>query len=100
MDLIDHNQDKIFRLCQKHEVEILYLYGSVLGAEFNQDSDVDVLVRFKSKSYQGAFDRLMNFKSELESLLERQVDITVERKFRNSIFKEEIERTKHMIYAA
>lgn len=100
MDLIDKNKHQIIHICQKHDVEMLYLFGSILRKDFTNESDVDVLVRFKSNSYQGAFNRLMDFKHDLEILFERSVDITVERQFRNSIFQQEIERTRRMIYAA
>ena len=47
MKLIDINMDKIVELCKKYKVQYLYVFGSILTNRFNDESDVDLLVRFK-----------------------------------------------------
>jgi len=52
-------------------VETLQLFGSWARDEARDDSDVDVLVSFREKSYQNYF----RLKELLEQVLERRVDL-------------------------
>ena len=46
MRLIELNMDRIIELCKKYKVKYLYAFGSILTNRFNDESDVDLLVRF------------------------------------------------------
>ena len=46
MNLLKANSDAVKSLCEKHKVEKLYAFGSVLTSAFNKESDVDFLVEF------------------------------------------------------
>ena len=61
-------------LCRRHHVRELALFGSVLRADFNADSDVDMLVTLEPGTRMGliAFGRL---REELEALVGRPVDL-------------------------
>jgi predicted nucleotidyltransferase len=66
-------------LCRKFGVNELAIFGSALGEEFDADSDLDFLVRFRSgaeKPWMGHFQEL---ERELSRLLGRYVDL-VDRK--------------------
>lgn len=41
------NIKELTRLCAIYNVEKMYLFGSALTSNFNKESDVDFLVRFK-----------------------------------------------------
>ena len=45
MKLIENNSQKIIALCQKHKVGKLFVFGSILTDRFNEESDVDMVVR-------------------------------------------------------
>ena len=92
--------DAIRQLCQTHAVERLDVFGSVLNDDFTDTSDVDFLVIFDRQGYEGAFEQFMGLKEQLETLLARPVDLVVNRPFRNPHFQQEVDQTKHLIYAA
>ncbi|MDQ8209766.1 nucleotidyltransferase domain-containing protein [Coraliomargarita sp. SDUM461003] len=86
--------------CKNFHVKRLHIFGSFASGDFNESSDVDLLVEFDRNGYEGAFEQLMDFKAKMETLLQRPVDIIVNRPFRNPHFEEEINRTKQLVYAA
>ena len=48
MNEVERNIQTINDLCINHKVEKLYLFGSILGNNFNENSDIDFVVRFKN----------------------------------------------------
>jgi len=90
----------IRRACQAYHVRELYVFGSVAEGNEHAGSDVDLLVEFERSGYVGAFDQLMDFKAQMESLLGRPVDIIVRRPFRNPYLQQEVDRSKRLVYAA
>lgn len=98
MNLIDKNIEGIKRLCEKHKVNELYLFGSVLTESFNDSSDVDVLIQFGDVDLSEYFDNYMDFKDELEKILNRPVDIVENQAIRNPVFRRIVDRDKKLIY--
>jgi len=92
--------EQLHQLCQKFNVKELYLFGSATTDEFSEDSDLDFIVKFDRSSFKGAFDQFIDFKQELEQIYGRPVDLYHLKKFRNSIFQQEVERSKELLYAA
>ena len=87
-------------VCQAFRVRRLYAFGSSVKGGFNEDSDYDFIVEFDRDGYEGAFDQFMDFKSRLEAVLKRPVDLITSKPFRNPVFQEEIESTRVLVYAA
>ena len=90
-------------LCRKFGVDELAIFGSALGEEFDADSDLDFLVRFRSgaeKPWMGHFQEL---ERELTRLLGREVDL-VDRKAieqsRNWIRRKAILESARVLYEA
>lgn len=50
MKLIEMNMDKIVALCRKYRVAKLWVFGSILTPDFNDNSDVDLSVDFDSET--------------------------------------------------
>lgn len=99
MHLINENIQKLFALCRKHKVKKLYAFGSILTSEFNEHSDVDILVDFNSEiDYNTYADNYFDLYHALKTLFGREVDLVDESAVRNTYFKEELEETKHLIY--
>lgn len=46
MQLINQNKEIIKNLCETHNVEKLYFFGSAITSSFNEKSDIDFLVKF------------------------------------------------------
>jgi len=91
-------QIKLF--CQKWQVTELALFGSVLRADFNAQSDVDILVTFAPEIKRSLFD-LMHMAEELEPLLGRKVDILTKKSVQRShnwLRKQHILTNSEVIY--
>ncbi|MBK5213130.1 MAG: nucleotidyltransferase domain-containing protein [Flavobacteriaceae bacterium] len=98
MKNIVNHIDGIKLLCELHKVDKMYLFGSAVSDNFNQNSDVDFLVRFKKFDLAGYFDNYISFKEELSSLLQREVDLLEEQTLKNPVLIESIENSKQLIY--
>lgn len=100
MDLVKENREAINSLCEKHKVDKLYAFGSVLTSSFNAESDIDFLVDFDKKEIENFGDNFFEFLFSLEDLLHRKIDLIEREAIKNPYFKEEVEGTKLMIYGS
>lgn len=100
MKLIEQHQAAIKALCKKHAVQSLYVFGSVLQDNYKPQSDVDFLVEFDWESNRNFSDCYWELKTELESLLNREVDLVCDSAIRNPVFRREVDTHKEPIYAA
>ena len=98
MGIVDRNIDDLKRLCTLYNVEKMYLFGSALTSNFNKESDIDLLVKFKSIELSMYFDNYMDFKERLETLFGREVDLVEEQTLRNPILINSINKSKELIY--
>ena len=88
----------IERVCRQLPVKRLGLFGSALREDFSESSDVDVLVIFDSGENVDLFDAYFELKEQLEEIFRREVDLVVDRKFKNPVLRESIDRTRTVIY--
>jgi len=95
---IEEVKPAIERICQRLPVKRLGLFGSALTQNFSQSSDVDVLVVFDSREDIDFFEKYFELKEQLEILLKREVDLVVDKKFKNQIFRESVDKTRTVIY--
>jgi predicted nucleotidyltransferase len=98
MGIVDRNIEDLKRLCTIYNVEKMYLFGSALNSNFNEESDVDLLVKFKVIELSKYFDNYMDFKEKLEILFGREVDLVEEQTLRNPILINSINKSKELIY--
>ncbi|MCY7374840.1 MAG: nucleotidyltransferase domain-containing protein [Pyrinomonadaceae bacterium] len=91
--------ERIGRLCRKYGIARFEIFGSALRDDFGADSDVDCLINF-TEDDGNYFERYFDFKDELEKLFGRKVDLVVEKAIRNPYFKQDVNETKQVIYAA
>ena len=96
--MIDYNIKKINEICKKYSLKSFALFGSAVTDSFTEQSDVDVLISFDTSHDINYFDSYFDLKSELETYWHRSVDLVVEKKFRNSFFREAVENQKMVIY--
>ena len=100
MGIVDEKREKIDGLCRRHAVKELYLFGSALRDDFGPHSDIDLAVVFSRDGIAGSFDQYFDFKTELEQLLGRPVDLVCDASVRNSVLRRVLDETKRLIYAA
>lgn len=102
MKLIELNIDKIFALCKKYKVRKLYVFGSILTDKFNEKSDIDFSVDFDreiiNKENLDWADIFFGFMHEMESIVQRKVDVVVDNYIHNEYFRAELDKTKMLIY--
>ncbi len=98
MGLVDNNIEDLKKLCTMYNVEKMYLFGSALNSNFNENSDVDLLVKFKNIDLSNYFDNYIDFKEKLENLFGREVDLVEEQTLRNPILIRSINKSKELIY--
>jgi predicted nucleotidyltransferase len=67
-------KDALRAFCQRWGVEMFGLFGSALGSDFHHDSDVDVLVRFRSDS-EHTLLTLVQMERELGQMIGHRVDL-------------------------
>ena len=68
------SRNAIARFCQRWGVIEFALFGSVLGEDFNEESDIDVLLTF-APYVRYRFSDLDAMEAELSALFGRKVDI-------------------------
>jgi predicted nucleotidyltransferase len=95
---IEKIKPQVEQICRSLPVRRLGLFGSALSRHFSQSSDVDVLVVFDSGENIDLFDKYFELKEQLEKIFEREVDLVVDKKFKNPILRESIDRTRTVIY--
>ena len=98
MNLIKQHRSKLISLCKKYKVSELYVFGSILTEFFNNQSDIDFLVKFGDVDLYNYFDNYMDFKESLENLFERNVDLLEIQTLKNPILRRSIDRNKMKVY--
>ena len=88
----------MIELCENHKVKELYLFGSILTEQFNESSDIDMLIQFNNIELLDYFDNYMDLKENLELLFQRPVDLVENQAIRNPVFRKIIEREKQLVY--
>ena len=100
MKLIQENINRIKLLCVKHHVGRLYVFGSVISPSFKPDSDIDLIVSFKSVKLEEYADNYFDFKFSLEELFNREVDLLEEQAIKNPYLLKSINSSKQLVYEA
>lgn len=90
----------IARVCERHGVRRLRIFGSALTEHFNpQASDVDFLIDFLP-GRGGYFHDYFDLKSELERIIGLEVDLVDASAVRNPYFAKSAFGTAEDVYAA
>ena len=90
--------NEIRNLCQKSKVRNLYVFGSVLTDNFTDKSDIDLIVDIDSKDPLDYADNYFNLKFALEELLNRQIDLLENKAIKNPYLRENIDKSKTLLY--
>ena len=99
IDRLGATPEQISALCQRWKIVEFALFGSILREDFHPDSDVDILVTFEQNNGWSLFD-VMNLQRELETIIDRPVDLVEKRDLKNPFRKSEILKTHQVIYAS
>ena len=98
--IIEDKLNALKNLCKTYDVKSLYVFGSVCTENFNDNSDIDILIAFKDISIEKYTDNYFNLHYKLEELFKRKIDLLTENSLSNPYLIESIEETKKLLYAA
>jgi len=90
-------KEKISAFCDKWKVVEFAFFGSVLREDFDENSDIDVLVTFDKNNEISLFD-LAQMQIELQELFDRPVDIIEKEALRNPFRKRQILESAQVVY--
>jgi predicted nucleotidyltransferase len=98
---LDFNQEKLGQFCQQRGIARLELFGSALGDDFRDDSDVDLLATLRADARPTLLD-WADMQEKLAEMFGRPVDLVSRRaieRSRNRYRKHSILSTATLIYA-
>ncbi len=93
MKLASAEKEKIIEICKRNDISYCALFGSFARGEADENSDIDLLVRFsKPKGWDW-----INAALEIEDALGRKVDLATENML-NKYIRESVLRDLKVIY--
>lgn len=99
--LIEQNREALARLCVRHRVARLELFGSAAEGEFDShQSDLDFLVEFLPLQAGQHADAYFALLDSLQALFGRPVDLLMVTAIKNPYFLQSVNRTRQVVYAA
>ena len=101
IEMVQAKREELARLCARHHVRRLELFGSASGGGFDSaTSDLDFLVEFEEVPLSERADCYFGLLEGMESLFHRAVDLTETQAVHNPYFLAAIESTREVLYAA
>jgi predicted nucleotidyltransferase len=99
--LVESKRGDLVRLCERHHVRRLELFGSASGSTFDvAASDLDFLVEFHDVPEGERANCYFGLLEGLEALFDRSIDLVEVKAIDNPYFLAAIERTRKVLYAA
>ena len=99
--LVERKLDDLTRLCEKFRVKRLDLFGSAVSDEFDPEtSDLDFLVSLQEMDFGEYADAYFGLLQGLQELFDRHIDLVMDSAIKNPYFRQELEKTRMLLYAA
>src|SRR5437899_9054512 len=97
--LIEEKRQELERVCRRHRVHRIELFGSAAGPGFDPvRSDLDFLVTFQELDLDQYADAYFGLLEDLQALFQRPVDLVVASAIQNPYFRESVESTRTLVY--
>jgi predicted nucleotidyltransferase len=101
IDLIDQRRQELASLCRRYQVKRLELFGSAADGSFDPlRSDLDFLVDYLPLEPDQHAQAYFGLLHGLEDLFHLKIDLVIERAIRNPYFREGVQKSRQVIYAA
>ena len=95
---IQQKLPELQRILKEHKVTRAYLFGSAIKAEFQPDSDVDVLVNFEEHLDPVTYsDNYFDLLFSLQQLFNRDIDLVNEKSLNNPYLIKSIRRSREIV---
>jgi hypothetical protein len=99
--IIESKRKELVGLCLKYHVRRLKIFGSAVTECFDPNtSDLDFVVQFKNLDAGQYADTYFGLLEEMEKLFQRRVDLIMDSAIDNPYFREKIEKTGVILFAA
>lgn len=99
IDLIERHRAEVGALCRRYHVRRLDLFGSAAReTDFNDTSDVDLLVEFDAAHSPPAFRDFLALRQALSDLFGRDIDLTMAGAVVNPFVRASIERSRRPLH--
>jgi len=99
--LIEGKRDELEEVCRRHRVQRIEVFGSAAGPDFDAaTSDMDFLVTFQELGLDQYADAYFGLLEDLQALFQRPIDLVVASAIQNPYFRQSVESTRTLIYAA
>jgi len=98
MNFLNQHHNAITQLCFSNKVKTLFAFGSVVTNNFTAERDIDLIVDMDEMDSFSYSDKYFNLIFQLETLLNRNIDLLEEKALRNQALKQQIDHTKVTIY--
>lgn len=101
ISLLEQHRSDLDRLCRKHLVRRLEVFGSAADGSFQPEtSDLDFLVDYLPEAEGHCDDAYFGLLFDLEDLFHRKIDLVMDRAIRNPYFRAGVDQSRQVIYAA
>lgn len=101
MTPIESKLADVARICRSRRVQRMELFGSAAGARFDPNrSDLDFLVTFQELAPGEYADAYFGLLEDLQQLFCRPIDLVVESAIENPYFRQTVNATRKLVYAA
>ena len=97
-EIIQRNKEQFLNLCKSYGIKSLFVFGSAAKGHFKETSDVDLVFELLEKDPLNRGEMLMSLWDKLEKFFNRKVDLLTDNSIRNPYLREEIEKTKKLVY--
>ncbi len=98
---VEERMDDLKRLCIRHGVQRLDLFGSASTDRYDAgESDLDFVVEFGPEVLPTYADAYFGLLESLERLFGKPVDLVIGSAIRNPYFLESVEKTRTPVYAS
>ncbi len=90
------NRDRLIEICRQNDVARIGVFGSIARGEFNEQSDIDLLIEFSKRK---SLLALVALERQISTALGRKVDLLTEAAI-SPYLRDRIKRDLRIIYEA
>jgi predicted nucleotidyltransferase len=89
----------IIDLVKKYDIKEIAIFGSSIRDDFNENSDIDLLIEFNNSENISLFD-IIDIQDYFRSITKRQIDIVEPAGLKNPYRRDSILKNKEPLYVA
>ena len=100
ISIVEERVGELQQLCIRYRVLRLDLFGSAATSNYHGESDLDFLVEFQTLASGEYADAYFGLLEALELVFGHPVDLVVDSAIKNPFFRQRVDETRTLLYAA